>query len=115
MHVTSIAPLCLAGLAAASPPALTKSQSFNGVGQIRAQWNQGDYIDLGCLTDSGKWTVNNTLCGTFTATPYTASSIYSYRLSTNQGPCYIYGARVVCDNGNTGYEAIFGVGLLSQL
>ncbi|KAK3995537.1 hypothetical protein QBC44DRAFT_366325 [Cladorrhinum sp. PSN332] len=109
MHLPSILSLGLAGFTVAAPSALDKRESFNGVGQIRAQWREGDYADLGCLTNAGKWTVDETLCGNFTATPFPGSFIYSYSLETDSGPCYTYGASIVCDNGNTGYPTIFGL------
>jgi hypothetical protein len=112
MYLSSILSLWLVGSAAAAPSVLTKRDAFSGVGQIRTQWNEGDHADLGCLTDTGKWTVDDKLCGIFTAAPIPGYSIYSYSLSTKEGPCYIYGASIVCDNGNTGYPSVFGVSYL---
>ncbi|KAK4226424.1 hypothetical protein QBC38DRAFT_366579 [Podospora fimiseda] len=111
MHFRSILSLCLANFATAAPSATTKYDTFNGAGQIRTRWNKGDYADLGCVTNDGKWTVDEKLCGTFTATPITNSGTiaYSYYLKSNNGPCYIYGAEFVCDKGNRGTINQFGL------
>ncbi|KAH6641150.1 hypothetical protein F5144DRAFT_124211 [Chaetomium tenue] len=88
-------------------PTARSTASFTGRGRIRALWNQGDYADLGCLTAGGLWTTNNALCGTFTGTAITTSSLPTFKLSSSAGPCYIYGAQFKCEQGVAGYE--FGI------
>ena len=106
-----LAALLLATLTTAIPagnsPTPRSTASFTGRGQIRTLWNQGDYADLGCLTAAGLWTTNNSLCGTFTGTALTTSSLPTFRLSSSAGPCWIYGAQFKCEQGGAGYE--FGV------
>ncbi|KAL2272000.1 hypothetical protein VTJ83DRAFT_1371 [Remersonia thermophila] len=41
--------------------------AFNGTGQVRTLYNRQPHDDLGCLTKDGKWTVDEPLCGVFTA------------------------------------------------
>lgn len=40
---------------------------FTGLGQLRALYIRDDHEDLGCLTNTGKWTVNEAQCGNFAA------------------------------------------------
>ncbi|KAK3685282.1 hypothetical protein B0T22DRAFT_213975 [Podospora appendiculata] len=91
--------LAFAGLAAAG--------SFNGTGQLRAQWNSGNYTDLGCITAEGLYTSNEDLCGSFDAKATTGSSMYTYTLTSPAGPCQIYGASLTCGKGNKAYQ--FGI------
>lgn len=93
-----------------SPPTLIPQGSWTGVGQIRTQWSKGDYSDLGCLTDAGRWTINDKLCGVFLAKPYKESSVKSFTLRSTKGPCKIYGATLECGPpGPEEQEFIFGV------
>ena len=92
----------------ASAAAIPAKKDFSGKGQLRTQWYEGNYADLGCLTDSGFWTSNEDLCGTFEAnridTPY--STIIS--LKSANGGCQVSGARIVCEGADKdGYQ--FGV------
>ncbi|KAK4035225.1 hypothetical protein C8A01DRAFT_38317 [Parachaetomium inaequale] len=94
-----------AAIPTSSPP--RSPPSFTGKGQLRALWNQGDHADLGCLTATGLWTADDSLCGTFTAAKLDTSSLPTYTLTSAAGPCHIYGARFECGQGYQGYE--FGI------
>ncbi|KAK4141370.1 uncharacterized protein C8A04DRAFT_39107 [Dichotomopilus funicola] len=41
--------------------------TFTGTGQLRALYISGDHTDLGCLTATGEWTVDEARCGVFVA------------------------------------------------
>ncbi|KAL2258656.1 hypothetical protein VTK26DRAFT_7962 [Humicola hyalothermophila] len=74
--------------------------SFVGLGQLRARWNEGDYADLGCLTETGRWTTDEGLCATFRATPLDGySTLPTYTLTSAAGPCWIIGAAFECGWG----------------
>ncbi|KAK4151832.1 hypothetical protein C8A00DRAFT_45018 [Chaetomidium leptoderma] len=101
MHLSPAISLTLASLAAgAAMPSTSSSQTFTGTGQLRTRWNEGDHADLGCLTNTGLWTANNKLCGTFTSTQLGGSSLPVFSLATPAGPCKIYGAQFTCGQGN---------------
>ncbi|KAK3308423.1 uncharacterized protein B0T15DRAFT_107736 [Chaetomium strumarium] len=103
----------LAAIAVALPTPPSSSSptpaliSFTGTGQLRTRWNDGDYADLGCLTETGLWTADNTLCGTFTATTLDSSTLRTFTLTSAAGPCKILGARFTCQEGNEAYA--FGI------
>lgn len=82
-------------------------QIFNGTGQLRTLWRDGDHADLGCLTDQGRWTTDDSKCGTFEATP-DAKSPSLFTLKSSAGFCKVYGAKFVCEEGNEPLP--FGVG-----
>ncbi|KAK1757169.1 hypothetical protein QBC47DRAFT_444068 [Echria macrotheca] len=93
LFVLALALLCLD---ASARPA---QQSFQGTGQLRTTWRDGDHADLGCLTDRGRWTSDNSTCGTFEATPDPQTpSVFT--LKTDAGYCNVYGAEFTCDAGN---------------
>ncbi|KAI0133888.1 hypothetical protein BJ170DRAFT_716068 [Xylariales sp. AK1849] len=73
--------LALSGLAAAL--------SFNGTGQLRTLSSTDLGSDLGCLTDTGLWSKNETLCGTFTGVRSIDST--STVISSSVGPCTLNG------------------------
>jgi hypothetical protein len=81
--------------------------TFEGTGQLRTLWNDGDHADLGCLTDTGLWTADYKLCGTFTGTALDSSSLRTFTLTSAAGPCKILGTRFTCQEGNEAYA--FGV------
>lgn len=100
----------LAGAAAvsAAPTTTAEAKNFEGTGQIRATYYQDTYEDLGCLTNQGLWTADESLCGTFTAE--TVGEYRQYTLTTPAGPCYINHVRLACggkpaENNNI----VFGV------
>jgi hypothetical protein len=43
------------------------SKDFTGIGQLRTVYIRDDHEDLGCLTNTGKWTVDEAQCGNFAA------------------------------------------------
>ncbi|GAB1320986.1 hypothetical protein MFIFM68171_11196 [Madurella fahalii] len=45
----------------------TAARDFSGLGQIRTLYVVGNHEDLGCLTGEGKWTTDESQCGTFAA------------------------------------------------
>jgi hypothetical protein len=98
-------PALVAGAAIPVP-----SKSFSGKGQLRTRWNEGDYADLGCLTDHGRWTSDESLCGTFTANQYTTGTYaqVAFTLTSASGPCNMLGGRLDCEPGNEPYK-YFGV------
>ncbi|KAK4446760.1 hypothetical protein QBC34DRAFT_304346 [Podospora aff. communis PSN243] len=78
--------------------------AFEGRGQIRLRWQEGDHADLGCLTETGKWTGNDEACGVFVATP---AGNELFNLGSSSGDCYVYGATFLCDGGQEAFQ--FGV------
>ncbi|SPQ21426.1 536990c9-d2c6-4d05-980b-aaab1fa32765 [Thermothielavioides terrestris] len=100
-------------LAARAPTAAPTSspsppKSFIGKGQLRTRWNDGDYADLGCLTDGGQWTANETLCGVFTGAPLAQpTGMWQFTLTTAEGGCYIIGSEFKCDHGNPTYPTAY--------
>ncbi|KAL2162955.1 hypothetical protein VTH06DRAFT_6791 [Thermothelomyces fergusii] len=94
-------------LAALASSQLAAGETFIGRGQLRTLWNEGDHEDLGCLTDTGLWTTNEALCGTFTGTALDVSTLRTFTLSTATGPCTILGAQFTCGQGNE--PAWFGI------
>lgn len=79
---------------------LAAGESFIGKGQLRTLWDGGEHEDLGCLTDTGLWSSNEALCGTFTGTPLDGYNIKTFNLTTAAGPCGILGAQFNCGEGN---------------
>lgn len=77
-------------------------QGFEGKGQLRTVWWQGDHADLGCLTSAGLWTADEKLCGVFEAARADDDRSL-FTLSTEDGWCRIYGAQFTC-NGQEAYS-----------
>jgi hypothetical protein len=90
--------LLLAGL-------VTAQIDFSGTGQIRTLWTIGDHADLGCLTSEGKWTSNNSSCGTFSGERSSNGTVF--KVSTSAGGCGIEVATFKCGDE---VDAAFGVG-----
>ncbi|KAK3326071.1 hypothetical protein B0H66DRAFT_146394 [Apodospora peruviana] len=86
--------------------AARKLSIFRGTGQIRTLWNDGNHDDLGCLTDTGLWTSDETLCGVFEAARHniSPSKLTAFTLTSAAGPCQLHGARFTCEPGNEAYE-----------
>ncbi|GAB1314683.1 hypothetical protein MFIFM68171_04893 [Madurella fahalii] len=84
-----------------------RTKAFSGIGQLRTRWNEGDYADLGCLTDTGLWTSNDALCGTFRADQRDSFGLAVFTLTSAAGPCRIYGGSFHCEKGNEAHE--FGI------
>ncbi|KAM7200368.1 hypothetical protein V8F20_005345 [Naviculisporaceae sp. PSN 640] len=113
--VKSLLLTALAGAVAvsAAPTVAAAAQNFEGKGQIRATYYQDTYEDLGCLTDQGLWTTNESLCGTFTGV--TVGDYRQYTLTTAAGACYVDHISLKCgnkpaDNNNT----VFGIYPVAQ-
>lgn len=88
----SVALLALAAVASAT--------DFSGSGQIRALDSDDLTSDLGCLTDAGAWTKDETLCGTFTATRSGSSAT----VVSAEGPCTISSTTAIgCASGNSAF------------
>ncbi|KAH8194112.1 hypothetical protein TruAng_011725 [Truncatella angustata] len=69
--------------------------NFNGTGEVRTLSSANDVgSDLGCLTDAGMWTKNDTLCGTFTG--YRDADSTSFTISSTEGPCTLDGLYFEC-------------------
>lgn len=80
----------LATIAALFPSAaLAQQQEFSGPGHLRTLSIGRTNPDLGCLTVDGKWTTNESACGTFDGTWYSADNADSgtFTLSTAAGAC----------------------------
>ncbi|KAL1840379.1 hypothetical protein VTJ49DRAFT_505 [Mycothermus thermophilus] len=74
--------------------------AFNGTGQLRTVYNRPPHDDLGCLTKDGKWTVDEPLCGVFTAVR--TGNYNDYTLSAEgSGPCGIDHIYFTCGEGVT--------------
>ena len=84
-HIVTIA---IAGVAAAA--------NFDGQGQIRTRWHEQaeGFPDIGCLTNKGQWTVDESLCGTFTGARY---DLHNLTLATSEGTCWTIGAVFKCE------------------
>ncbi|KAM7212382.1 hypothetical protein V8F06_012215 [Rhypophila decipiens] len=100
-----------ATIVSAAPTMVTTraATNFSGKGQIRTTHYEGDYEDLGCLTNKGFWTANESQCGTFTA-----EVIKQWRdllLSSADGQCYIQHIGLRCGDkpadNNSIYFGIF--------
>jgi len=74
---------------AAPSPLVTRSADFIGTGQIIAEHDTDGTI-LGCLTVDGLLTADTTLCGTFTGT-YASSTSVSILITSSAGDCGVYG------------------------
>ncbi|KAH8666897.1 hypothetical protein BX600DRAFT_511785 [Xylariales sp. PMI_506] len=86
-----LAVLVFSGAAAAT--------SFNGTGQVRTMKAPASTAtDLGCLTDAGAWTANDTACGTFTADHNSEST--QFTISSASGPCLISSRQFNCSSAN---------------
>jgi hypothetical protein len=107
LSLTSLTLTTAAPLITTTQPRAAAGKSFTGIGQLRTLWNEGDHADLGCLTQSGQWTANNALCGTFTANQLTTSSVTTFTLATAAGGCRIVGGTFTCGGAGQGGE--FGV------
>lgn len=90
-------------LASAEPEA----KDFSGLGQIRTLYIGRGHDDLGCLTSAGKWTVDESKCGTFAAEQISNST---FHLFAPEGGCGVDVATFRCGDDVKG--AIFGVRLV---
>ena len=90
---------------ASAPVFEPKAADFAGLGQIRTLYIGRDHDDLGCLTGAGKWTADESECGTFAAEPIGNST---FHLSVPEGGCGVDVATFKCGADVEG--AIFGVG-----
>lgn len=91
-------------------PSPRPSAPFGGIGQIRTRSKDGpDYVDLGCLTKEGRWTVNESQCGVFKADRSRPEGygIDIWTLKSKAGPCQTWFARFKCEKGADSTE--FGV------
>ncbi|KAK4118745.1 hypothetical protein N657DRAFT_650938 [Parathielavia appendiculata] len=113
MYLPTIVTLTLSSLAVSTalPTTSSSPMSFTGKGQLRTLWSDGDHTDLGCITDAGLWTGNNTLCGTFTGTPTSNSNLRTFNLTSAAGPCRIWGSTFICEQWNGGYPSIYEFGI----
>jgi hypothetical protein len=84
-------------------------KDFTGLGQIRTLYIGRGHDDLGCLTSAGKWTTDESLCGTFAAAQI--SDVTFHLFAPKAGGCGIDVATFKCGDGVQG-GAIFGVGCL---
>jgi len=89
---------------------LAQDVTFDGIGQLRTRLQEGDHSDIGCLTETGRWTGNDEKCGVFVATPV-GNSLFN--LTSITGDCYVYGAAFRCDGGEAAFQ--FGVSSFSLL
>lgn len=103
MRLSTLVALVSAGAMAAAAPVADlvdlRPKSFSGLGQLRTRWSEGDHADLGCLTDSGMWTTDESLCGTFLAKQWDQNGLTAFTLTSAAGPCRIYGAKFICEQG----------------
>ncbi|KAH8204490.1 hypothetical protein TruAng_001406 [Truncatella angustata] len=83
----------LRNLALVAFAGVASATSFSGNGQLRALASAGNGTDLGCITDSGAWTVDASLCGTFTGTRST--TVYT-TLTSLDGPCTLNNSAFAC-------------------
>lgn len=81
-----------------------KATDFAGLGQIRTLYIGRGHDDLGCLTGAGKWTADESECGTFAAEQIGNST---FHLSVPEGGCGVDVATFKCGANVEG--AIFGV------
>ncbi len=81
-----------------------KAKDFAGLGQIRTLYIGRGHDDLGCLTSTGKWTADESQCGTFAAEQIGNST---FHLSVPEGGCGVDVATFKCGANVEG--AIFGV------
>ncbi|KAK0652413.1 hypothetical protein B0T16DRAFT_321553 [Cercophora newfieldiana] len=79
----------------------TPTLAFEGKGQLRTRWYEGDHADLGCLTETGRWTGNEEKCGVFVAVP---AENHQFNLSSPAGDCYVSGATFQCDDGEEAFQ-----------
>lgn len=93
-------------VAAVSLVAARPAPSFKGIGQLRTIWRDGDHSDLGCLTETGRWTTDNTKCGTFEAVAIPETPTL-FTLQSAAGFCKVYGAKFTCEKDAEAYP--FGV------
>ncbi|KAK6084335.1 hypothetical protein SCUP515_01449 [Seiridium cupressi] len=95
----------LAGVASAT--------TFNGTGQLRtlSSLTADRGTDLGCLTNAGNWTTEDSLCGTFTGTR--SGSVYT-TLTSLDGPCTIDDSKFTCGTDLTALQFWAWTGLLDN-
>ena len=70
------------------------SKDFTGIGQLRTLYIRDDHEDLGCLTNTGKWTVNEAQCGNFAAVQIKEGQFHL--VAAGVGGCGIEGATFKC-------------------
>jgi len=85
---------------------LAAARSFSGRGQLRATWRDGEHNDLGCVTDEGRWTTDDTRCGTFEASPVPETPTM-FTLQSAAGFCKVFEGRFMCNQDADAYH--FGV------
>jgi hypothetical protein len=89
--------------------AYERTKDFTGLGQIRTVYIGSNHEDLGCLTATGQWTVDESQCGTFVTAPVAENSYNNqfHLSSTKAGACGIDVATFKCGGGVK--WSIFGV------
>ncbi|KAK4151556.1 hypothetical protein C8A00DRAFT_35807 [Chaetomidium leptoderma] len=80
--------------------AASRTPDFTGVGQIRTLYIGTGHEDLGCLTSTGKWTIDESQCGTFAAAKANDNSFHLF--ATEEGGCGIDVATFKCGGGVKG-------------
>lgn len=103
MHLQTVLLAVATLLSTASAERNTKD--FTGLGQIRTLYIGRGHDDLGCLTSAGKWTANESLCGTFAAEQI--SDVTFHLFAPKVGGCGVDVATFKCGDGVKG--GIFGV------
>lgn len=85
MRTTST--IALSILAALIPSA--SATPWNGTGLVRTIDSDAPNDEIGCLTSDGRWTVDEHLCGVFTAVPTGANDWEFTLTSQGAGPCSV--------------------------
>ena len=93
----SLLPLATAAPSPALAPTPPPTNDWAGTGQIRPVNSDSTHEVLGCLTNLGQWTTDESKCGVFTGVREEANSI---RLSSATGVCGLEGvAKFSCGQG----------------
>lgn len=75
---------------------VTAARDFSGLGQIRTLYITDDHEDLGCLTSQGRWTADESQCGTFVA----VRDAHDFKLAAvDGGKCGVDVATFKCGQG----------------
>ncbi|KXX82950.1 hypothetical protein MMYC01_200417 [Madurella mycetomatis] len=75
---------------------VTVARDFSGLGQIRTLYIRDDHEDLGCLTSQGRWTTDESQCGTFVA----VRDAHDFKLTAlDGGKCGVDVATFKCGQG----------------
>jgi hypothetical protein len=72
------------------------TKDFTGLGQLRALYFRDDHEDLGCLTNTGKWTVDEAQCGNFAAVQIKEGQFHL--VAAGVGGCGIERATFKCES-----------------